>query len=319
MTTLELPRIGEVVECKAEPGDRTLYSVTTIISVLDKPALIPWAVNETAERTVANLATVQQRLDEGVDEAVAYVAGLRWKTDGRLRDTELGTLAHQFFDQWAITGQRPEVVPELHPQHAQTGAVLHADDLFALRSMLDQFDRHWLQAFCPSYEATEVVVYHPDYEYAGQADGFVTVDGKRLILDYKTSRKTWTRAGKKRGPYPEVGLQLAAYRHATHAAVWRARRYTNRSRRYYLLNDAEREMALPVPEVDDGLALYVTPHSCDAYPVRCDREMHEAFLFCQEMARWQFNVANHVVGNPLVPLHVPPDNEDDPFAGLPVE
>lgn len=320
-----LPRLGEVIDAKAEPDDDVLYSVTTLLGVLDKPALIPWAVGETAVRVVPNLDLIRRRLhEEGFDAAVDYVERLRWNTDGKLKDSELGTLAHHLFDVWATTGLRPPLEPELHPRHAVDGSVLGKEDLRALTGMLDNFDRGFLQAFCPEYIATEVVVYNQALRYAGQADGFVVIDGMRLILDYKTSRKTYTKDGKLRGPFPQVGLQLAAYRYATAAAVWRARRFKSYSRRYYLLSPTEREMALPVPEVDNGIAVYVTPESCTAYPVRCEASgdwerpgQFESFVYVREAARWLYDQADDVIGNPMVPRHVP--EQDDPFKGLPRE
>lgn len=322
-----LPRIGEVRDTKAEAGDEVFYSVTTILGVLDKPALINWAVSETATRCVAQLDKVRRRLDEeGSEEAIALIEKLRWETGGLLRDSELGTIAHQLFDQWATSGRRPDVEPELHPQHAINGAVLAEADRITLQRMLDQFDKGFLQAFQPVYDACEVVVYNPAFRYAGQCDGFVRIKGMRLIMDYKTSRKSWTRDGKERGPYPEVGLQLAAYRWATHAAVWRARRYSAYSRRYYLLSANERELAVPVPEVDNGIAVYVTPDICRVHPVQCGRSndwtepgMFESFIYVREAARWLFDVAPEVVGPAMEPVAPAPVDTSDPFAGLPRE
>lgn len=316
---LELPRRGTVAQAKREADDEVMWSVTTIIGILDKPALIPWAVGLTAERVVQNLEGIRYRAErEGAAEAIDYVSRLRWRTDGLLKDSDLGTVAHGLFDEYAISGTRPDVVPELHPDHAKEGTVLAEADEAALVGMLDQFDR-FLQEFQPDYLATEVVVYSKEYGYAGQADGFASIGGVPLILDYKTSRKTWTKGGKLRTPYPEVGLQLAAYRHADAAAVWRARRYENRSRRYYLLSPAEREMALPVPEVEDGVAIRVTPDHLGVYPVRCGARQWDAFLYCLEVARWSFNEASQVVGNPMPPLFPRAAEGGDPFAGLPTD
>lgn len=315
----DLPRHGEVLEnVKAEVGDEIMHSVTRVTSVLDKSdALIGWACGLQAERTITNLPRIYSRLKhEGEASAIEYVAGLRWQTDGLLSDSALGTLAHGLFDAFALSGTRPEVVPEMHPDHARDDTLLDPRDVHNLERMLDQFSR-FLDEFQPEYLATEVVVYHPTYGFAGQSDGFLVIDGHAYIVDYKTSRKSWTKANKPRGPYPEVGLQLAAYRYCTHAAVWRARRYQSYSRRYYLLSKTEREMAVPVPEVEGGLAIYVTPERYGVYPVRCGPDMFDAFLFCLEMARWSFNVAKDVVGNPMNPPHPRPEPPGDPFAGLP--
>ena len=72
-------------------------------------------------------------------------------------------------------------------------------------------------------------------------------------------------------------------------------------RRYYLLGAAEREMAVPVPEVDTGLVIHITPDHCDAYPVECGPDIFESFLFIQEAARWQFQTSKTVIGRPLEP------------------
>lgn len=318
MTVAELPRVGDVVESKREPDDMVMWSVTTILKILAKQdVLVPWAVGVTAERVVANMDRIAWRLEnEDVASAVSYIKGLRWATGGKLSDTELGTVAHGLFEHYALTGSRPPVRPELHPKNGQDGSLLVADDVRDLGRMLDHFDR-WLNEFQPQYLATEVVVYHPEMGYAGQADGFANVAGSDVIIDYKTSRNTYDSKGNVRGPYDENALQLAAYRWAKKAAVWRARRYSNRGRRYYLLNATERALALPVPEVDGGLIIKVTPDHLGVYPVKCDERQLEAFLYCQEVARWLFNEARHGIGNAMDPPFPLPPVTDDPFAGLP--
>lgn len=142
----------------------------------------------------------------------------------------------------------------------------------------------------------------------------------RLIFDIKTSREDTLADGKLRTPFPEVGLQLAAYRHAELAAVWRSRQVDVSRRRYYLLNQAERDMAVPVPVVDGGVALLLTPTRYALHPIRCDESVFESFLHLVDVAHHQFEVAPHVVGTPLVPASAwAPAPDDDPFAGLPTE
>ena len=60
-------------------------------------------------------------------------------------------------------------------------------------------------------------------------------------------------------------------------------------------------MAVPVPEVDTGLVIHITPDHCDAYPVECGPDIFESFLFIQEAARWQFQTSKTVIGRPLEP------------------
>ncbi len=136
-----------------EEGDLQMWSVTTIIGALDKPALLYWAAEQTALATIHSASTWRGMLkdcDPGCAHADAdSCAAVKWLRDARFRRpkgvrsaTELGTLVHAAAEEYALTGRRPKVDPEVAP-------------------FLDQFDR-WLQKFSPSYQATEVAVYHPE-------------------------------------------------------------------------------------------------------------------------------------------------------------
>lgn len=268
---------------KPADDDERHWSVTTILGCLDKPALLYWAAEQTAVAAVNSARTLEARVEEeGVDTVVKWLRDARFRRDRTQRTAaELGTEVHAACEAYALTGQRPDVDAEVQP-------------------FLDQFDR-WAQEFQPVYQAAEVTVYSPSYGYAGTCDAFLTVGGVRCIVDYKSSRKSFDNRGNPTTPYPEVALQLAAYRHAELAAVWRPRRMEQYRRRYYLLGAAEREMAVPVPEVDTGLVIHITPDHCDAYPVECGPDIFESFLFIQEAARWQFQTSKTVIGRPLEP------------------
>jgi hypothetical protein len=332
-----MPRMGETVQAKREDADEAFWSVTTLLGVLDKSdALINWACREQAKKTVDNLAKIRRRLEDdgrdGPEGAVSYVAGMRWWKEGTmLSDAALGTIAHHLFNEYAITGTRPAVTPDLHPEYGSKRTTLDKRDTVTLSRMLDQFDR-FLQEWQPEYHATEFVVYSPTFRYAGQCDGNVSFDGVPTIIDYKTSRRTWSEAKepKLRGPYPEVSLQLAAYRYAELAAVWRARRYESYSRRYYLLSPTELEMAVPVPPAERAAAIYVTPERYGVYPVRaeraadpddpCDVREFEVFQHLIEVARWHLLASRSAVGNPAEPPYpIPPAGPADPFEGIPTE
>lgn len=288
---------------KPDKDDLQLWSVTTIIGTLDKPALLYWAAQQTAEAAIDRAATWQAMVEDG-DRAGA----VKWLRDARFRApktnltaAQLGTIAHAMCEQYALTAVRPtkEQVTEMVVREG--GTEIDADtEVDTLGRMLNQFD-DWLNRFQPSYQATEVCVYNETYGYAGQADAFLTIDGVRFIADYKSSRDTFDNRGNLRKPYPEqVGLQLAAYRYAEMAAVWRPRRTEKYGRRYYLLSPAEQELAVPVPEVDTGLVIKLTPESCESYPIRCDEQVHAAFLYVQEAFRWVQETSKQVMGAPLV-------------------
>lgn len=275
---------------KPEETDLRLWSVTTIIGILDKPGLIYWAAEQTAKAAVSQRATWQAMEDEtGTEEAVKWLRDARFRrAKGALSDAEFGTHVHAMCESYALTGTRPEPSPDVFQA-----------DIEAARKCLDNFDR-WLHAFQPEYHATEVVVYHPGYGYAGTCDGFLTIDGVRFIVDYKSSKTGFDARGKPKPIYPETALQLAGYRHAEMAAVWRPRVFESFRRRYYALSKNEQDMAAPVPEVDTGLGVKITPDHCIAYPIRCDERVFEAFLYCLECARWSMQDSRDVVGEPLI-------------------
>lgn len=281
MTTVD---VGEPPLDVAGPdeGDQRFWSVTTLLDILGKEGLIYWAAEETAKAAVAS-AEVWQAIErsEGRDEAVKWLTGARFRSGkGRRTAAQLGDAVHAACEQYALTGRRPEVDAEVAP-------------------FLDRFDE-WLADFQPVYLGAEVTVFSPTYGYAGTCDGFLAIDGTPLIIDYKTSRKSFDKQGKPTRPYPEAALQLSGYRWAELAAVWRPRRYELFRRRYYLLSDAEKAAAVPVPAVDGGLVIHITPDHCQAYPVRCDEAVFERFLFVQEVARWVFEMAPQAIGSPLM-------------------
>lgn len=287
-------RLGQpaIEDAPAQDGDAQYWSVTSVLGALDKPALMYWAAEQSALAALHSEATWRGMMADD-DPGCVHVdadscAVVKWLRDARFRRprgvrsaTELGTLVHEAAEAYALTGTRPEVDDEVRPY-------------------LDQFDA-WLQAFGPSYQATEVTVYHPELGYAGTADAFLTIDGVRFIADYKSTRRSRDARGNPTEPYPEqVGLQLAAYRHAQYAAVWRPRRLEKFRRRYYLLSADEQGMAVAVPEVDTGLVIHLTPEHCTAYPIRCDDEVFEAYLAVQDAARWSYQVSRTVMSEALV-------------------
>lgn len=306
MNVVSLPRHGEPVEDikKADPTDLRHWSTTTIIGVLDKPALVYWAANETAKAAVNNVAAWRAIAEsDGPEEAEKWIAGARFRGGkGQLTAASLGTSMHAACEEFVLTGARPDdtQLAQIVASNGKLNAAAVTSEVAVMNTMLDRFSE-FLDRFQPVYQASEVTVFHPDFAYAGTADGFFTIDGMRLIFDIKTTREPRDGQGNLKSPYPEVALQLASYRWASLAAVWRPRRVMEFRRRYYVLSSSERELAVPVPEVDGGAVVHITPEHCELFPVRCDEAIFERFLHVIEVARWKFEMEQHVIGAPLVP------------------
>jgi hypothetical protein len=61
-------------------------------------------------------------------------------------------------------------------------------------------------------------------------------------------------------------------------------------------------MAQPVPAVDTGLVIHITPEACEAYPIVCDESVFEAYLAVQDAARWVYQTSRTVMNDPLLPV-----------------
>lgn len=270
---------------KPNMDDTRLFSVTTILGTMDKPALLYWSAEQTAKAAVRVADTLPRRIEEeGTDAVVKYLRDARFRPEpGKRTAADVGTAVHEACERYAITGTRPECEPDVKP-------------------FLDQFEA-WCQRFQPEYSAAEVTVYSPERGYAGTCDAFLTIDGVRFIADYKSHMKPTDSRGNPSPIYPETALQLAAYGHAEFAAAWRPRRYEQFRRRYYLLGPDELEAKVPLPAFDMGLGISITTEHCIAYPIRVDEEVHDMFLAVLDAARWTLGadaMSKKVIGDALV-------------------
>lgn len=153
-------------------------SVTTILGIKDKPALVGWAKRETAACAVRNLDMLERMVRSG-----GPTAAVEWlkRIPDYQRDAaaDLGTQVHAMAE--SIGRGEPVLV----------------DDV--VRRYLDAYRRDFLEAFDPRFIAVEAMVCSPRHEYGGTADAFVEIDGAIWLLDYKTGS----------GVYPDSALQLA--------------------------------------------------------------------------------------------------------------
>ena len=267
---------------KAETDDQRFFSVTTILKVLHAEGLVRWQMGKVAEAAVAARNSLATRVEEdGEKETIKWLTGAPYRSPkGERSAADKGTAFHAAAEELALTGRMPDVEDDIKP-------------------FVIQLDR-WLQKAQPEFLAAEMTVYDTRYGFAGTADGIFKLGGATLGFDWKTHGNDRTAAGKLVTPYPDNALQLSAYFHAEMAATWRARRTSVYGRRYYLLGQTERDLAVPVPPVDGHVVVNVTPERAEAYPVRADDQTFEVFLFCLELARWQYDLSRDVVGDPLV-------------------
>jgi hypothetical protein len=175
------PTLGLVRDARhryAWNGGPLYPSVTTILGIKDKPALVGWAKRETAACAVRNLEVLNKMVQGGGPRAA--VDWLKKIPDYR-RDAaaDLGTAVHAAAE--AIG-------------RGESMAV--GDDV---RPFIDAYRRDFLEPFEPRFLALEPMVFSERHEYGGTADAFALIEGETWLLDYKTGV----------GVYSDVALQLA--------------------------------------------------------------------------------------------------------------
>jgi hypothetical protein len=161
-------------------------SVTTILSVLDKPAIKKWAVKETVEFIANHVYSGDEKEWDAVfSEALGW-----WETlGGEARD--IGQNVHHkinnYIDNSRLSGANKTPYEESGEEVKAFLAFLRFENLYI---------KEWLRC--------EYTVYSRN-GYAGTLDAeAVFHDEKTRIIDFKVSS----------GIYPENRLQIAAYRDA---------------------------------------------------------------------------------------------------------
>lgn len=242
------------------------WSVTTIIGGgVPKPALLPWGIKMVAEAAVSKRAAVEAMVAtcetpedcaKGIfcpvcDEAVRWLKGSPYAKRDAAAD--LGTEIHQAAEAYALGKPFPPWPVTIRPY--MTSYV------------------QFLEDFTPTFTATEASVYNRTQKYAGTLDAIATLT---LPLKYEPGSYILdTKSGK--GIYPEIGLQLAAYRNAE----------------FIGLPDGSEAV---MPTVDGALGLHLTPQGYRLIEIRTDDEVFRAFLYAREVFRFQTETSKTILG-----------------------
>lgn len=295
MTTVPMQASAEV-DAKPQADDERLWSVTTILkSYGDAQALIEWSAGAVADEALDNLEWYQTKVEkEGRDKARRDLIDSRYRPRaGERSATALGEGVHAAIEILVVTGKRPAHGEFL----TEKSGVMDAE----IDPYLDSFEM-FLDHAQPEFQAAEMTVYNTTYGYAGTTDAVLTLQGVPVIGDYKSSKKELDGRGNRSKPWKDSVLQVNAYKGAEFVAVWRARRFHSYSRRYYLLNEDERAMAVPMPETDGGVVIHITPRHCDVWPVPTGDDVFERFLYALENARTDQDLSRGWLREPLMLL-----------------
>jgi hypothetical protein len=166
-----------------------LPSVTSIISILDKPQLTRWKMREVAKAAIAipgpqGEEPVERFADRAIEAAMSQVG----------EAADLGSRIHAAIEN-LMRGSAEEPSEELRPY---------------VKPVLD-----WMRQVGVKVTHSEIVLVNAVHGFAGRVDALFTwgdAFGKMGILDFKTKK---TKPDEKVEAYDEHTLQLAAYA-ATH-------------------------------------------------------------------------------------------------------
>ena len=158
------------------------WRVTSVLSAINKPALIPWKANITldkARRSLQANAGKQVTIDDAFIEEI--IEGARAEPDyvlGTARD--FGTDAHYALEQYISQGEVPG--------NASMFRVIGAFNQWVNDNGIEMLPQ------------AEVTVAH-SFGYAGTIDALGVKEDELIVIDWKTSG----------GIYPEAMLQVSAY------------------------------------------------------------------------------------------------------------
>ena len=172
-------------------------SVTTVLNVVNKPAIGFWYRKEALLEVERNWETLASKLTAGVhiEDALKEITALaKSKPDEILQEAlDIGSEVHKHLEfitkKWIATGKM------------QVGGLVVSTE--AVDNCLQAF-YHWAEMHKFQPIESELTVYSKKLGYAGTLDAIGKVDGKLAVVDYKSSKAC----------YPEMGMQLSAYRHA---------------------------------------------------------------------------------------------------------
>jgi hypothetical protein len=164
-------------------GGESVPSVTKILSVINKPALVNWSARVAVEYVQESINPGEAYDELQLNSIFEGAKKSHWQKKKDAGD--IGTLVHAWIEKY-INGENPGM-----PINEQ------------LQDSVNNFLK-WVKDHDVKFLLSEQPIYSRKYKYAGILDFICTIDGELYIGDIKTSS----------GIYPEYMLQTSAYKYA---------------------------------------------------------------------------------------------------------
>lgn len=241
--------------------DLRVPSVTTVIGILNKPAL-----PASAAKLCSTFAVTEQAKwrDLSRTEAIDLVkASYRREWNHKMWR---GSAVHKAIELVLLGEPIPDVMDVL-----DRGEVVACFERKTLLPYIAQFEA-FRAAYQPVFFATEIEVWNHTQAYAGKLDLDVHMAGHRMHIDVKTGDS---------GVWPESALQLAAYAHSE----------------TLLDRNTASEEELVHPEF--AAVLHLQPKFFNLVRVDISEDTFRTFLYARELWWWNRERAKAVLGLPL--------------------
>lgn len=256
---------------------RRIPGVTTVIGILDKPALVEWAAKETAGYAMRNWAILSEVEPHERYEAMVKA---RWETNRKA----------------IVAGHR---IHEMGERLAHGADVEVPADL---RGRVEAYAR-WLDEWDVEPLFTEAPVCNTQYRYGGTVDmvaRFGRLDGMILAVDLKSGKRA----------YAETALQLVAYQNCDLRIESVPQPDGPRGGKRKPLQEER-----PMPPIDGALVAHIVseteedPARVDFLPVDTGADVWQSFLHVLTVYRlWHERVSDYKgdrfappIGEPIYP------------------
>lgn len=180
-------------------------SSTQILKTLAKPALLYWAVNQTIEYLEENLEPGRAYDEVEIDQLLSKAKSARYRTSNEA--LKIGTVVHDWIEKYIQAKIEGKSVGVIAPDQKEVNTDMVRDLSLPFndqaQSSIQQF-LAWEDTHDVEWVATEQRAFSKHHGYGGTYDADAFVDGKRSMVDWKTSK----------GIYESYWLQLGAYVYA---------------------------------------------------------------------------------------------------------
>lgn len=168
------------------PRKKRLTGVTTITGVIDKPNLIPWASKMACNHMREYLKEGEKYTMEELMPIIDEAQEKHNTTKNKAATT--GSMIHDWAEKFAKAKANKEKIeiPKTEDEQYLNGIMAFLD---------------WYNDNKVSITEAERVVYSKKHGFVGTLDAVAEIDGKKYLIDYKTSS----------GVYDEMKFQVSAY------------------------------------------------------------------------------------------------------------